>query len=59
MPKIARGTFEQRETENPYVDYKTYQQQSGVRINGNYSNFNLLETGQNYKFLKLKLPFAL
>ena len=45
-PKIARGTFEQRETENPYVDYQTYQQQSGARINGSYSNFYQFESGE-------------
>ena len=45
-PKIARGTFEQRETENPYVDYQTYQQQSGARINGGYSNFFKFESGE-------------
>ena len=45
-PKIARGTFEQRETENPYVDYQTYQQQSGARINSDYSKFFKFESGE-------------
>ena len=52
-PTIARGTFEQRETENPYVDYQTYQQQSGVRISGNYGNFHLLESGKIRKDKKM------
>ena len=45
-PKIARGTFEQREAENPYVDYQTYQQQSGARINSGYSNFFQFESDE-------------
>ena len=52
-PKIARGTFEQRETENPYVDYQTYQQQSGARIDGSYSNFYQFESGEIRKDKKM------
>lgn len=49
-----KGTnFEPMEGENPFITSEEYQQKSGVRISGNYSNFNLLESGKIRKYKKM------
>ena len=43
--KFERGNFEPQETQNPYIDSQTYQQQSDTRLGGQFNNFPQLESG--------------